>query len=85
MSLAEKSAHPSALRAVQVRSSFDGGWHRGFVISDVVMNKSGVVGYHLRRTSDRTVLPDVFVATDVRHDTTLPGLGGEAAASVAVG
>jgi len=66
MSSAEKSDHPAAHRGVVVYSPFDEGWHRGFVISDVVMGESGAVGYHLRRTSDLSPHPGLVAAADIR-------------------
>ena len=46
---------------VEVQSSFDHDWKRGFVI------ESGCPqGYHLRRRSDDTILPTTFPAEVVR-------------------
>ena len=46
---------------VEVRSSFDRGWKRGFLVESV---DGG--GYRLRRMSDGAVLPAVFTFDAVR-------------------
>jgi hypothetical protein len=51
--------------AVEVRSSSDGDWSRGFDVSEVVLGAVGVDGYRLRRVSDGSVLPVVFPADDI--------------------
>ena len=49
---------------VEVRSSFDRGWKRGFRIASV---DGG--GYRLRRNSDGSVLPAVFSFEVVREES----------------
>jgi hypothetical protein len=49
---------------VEVRSSYEGEWTRGF---DVVEERAS--GYRLRRASDGTVLPGEFATADVRPET----------------
>ena len=46
---------------VEVRSSFDRDWKRGFTVEDACEQ-----GYHLRRHSDGSVLPATFPADVVR-------------------
>lgn len=46
---------------VEVKSSFDRDWKRGFVVEGACEQ-----GYHLRRRSDDTVLPTAFPAEVVR-------------------
>ncbi len=46
---------------VEVRSTFDLGWKRGFVVADV-----DATGYRLRRLSDGAVLPVSFSPEAVR-------------------
>ena len=46
---------------VEVRSSFDRNWKRGFTVED-----ASEQGYHLRRRSDGSVLPATFPADIVR-------------------
>jgi hypothetical protein len=46
---------------VEVRSSFDRDWKRGFTVEDTCEQ-----GYHLRRRSDGSVLPATFPADVVR-------------------
>jgi hypothetical protein len=47
---------------VEVRSSFDHTWKRGFVVESAVEGQ----GYQLRRLSDGAVLPITFPAEVVR-------------------
>ena len=47
---------------VEVFNSFTRDWSRGFVVED-----AAETGYRLRRVSDGTVLPSVFVASEVRR------------------
>ena len=47
---------------VEVRSSFDRDWKRGFVVED-----ANEQGYQLRRRSDDSVLPTTFPAEVVRQ------------------
>ena len=51
--------------SVEVRSSFDRGWKRGFQVESV---HGG--GYRLRRLSDGSVLPTVFTFDVVRPAST---------------
>jgi hypothetical protein len=46
---------------VEVRSTFDRNWKRGFTVED-----GNEQGYHLRRRSDGSVLPATFPADVVR-------------------
>jgi hypothetical protein len=58
---------------VEVRSSFDRDWKRGFIVEDACEQ-----GYHLRRRSDGSVLPAMFPADIVRQADArgpLPTLG----------
>jgi hypothetical protein len=48
---------------VEVRTGFDRSWSRGFVVVEVTD-----IGYRLRRESDASLLPVVFVADDVRRE-----------------
>jgi hypothetical protein len=57
-----------------VFSALDECWYRGYQINDVVMDDARIVGYHLRRASDDTVLPVTFAATDIRCEA--PGWDG---------
>ncbi len=54
-----------ALEPVEVWSFFDGDWVGGFEICGA-MEHDGVVQYRLRRRSDRSVLPKLFDASDIR-------------------
>ena len=57
---------------VEVRGRFDDGWVGGFQVCGVV-DLNGVVQYQLRRSSDGTVLPELFDAADIRSvDEPLP-------------
>lgn len=51
--------------AVEVRSTFDRSWKRGFQVESV---QGG--GYRLRRLSDGSVLPAVFAFNVVREECT---------------
>jgi hypothetical protein len=46
---------------VEVRDRFRGSWSHGFTIAGSAIN-----GYWIRRSSDRYVLPTMFVDGDVR-------------------
>lgn len=48
---------------VEVRSTFDGTWLRGFAVAEVLDD-----GYRLRRLSDDAVLPTTFPADAVRRE-----------------
>lgn len=51
---------------VEVRSSLERKWARGFEIADLVGGEPS--GYRIRRRSDGAVLPVVFGAEDVREE-----------------
>ena len=51
---------------VEVRSRFDRQWARGFEIVEPVGGPSP--GYLIRRRSDGSILPLVFVTEDVREE-----------------
>ena len=50
---------------VEVWSFFDGDWVGGFEICGAIEH-GGVIQYRLRRSSDRSVLPKLFDASDIR-------------------
>jgi hypothetical protein len=52
---------------VEVRSRFDERWARGFEIAEVV-NEGEIARYKLRRRSDGSVLPALFVDDEVREE-----------------
>jgi hypothetical protein len=52
---------------VEVRSRFDQRWARGFEVEEQV-DDEGVLRYRLRRRSDGSVLPTLFVGDDVREE-----------------
>jgi hypothetical protein len=52
---------------VEVRSRFDQRWARGFEVAEVVQEK-GEDRYRLRRRSDGSVLPALFIDDDVREE-----------------
>jgi hypothetical protein len=56
---------------VEVKSSFDQGWKRGFVVEDTSQN-----GYRLRRRSDGSVLPTAFPPDVVRPAGGISGAWG---------
>lgn len=62
---AQRSSSPGLAvgTAVEVRTGFDRSWARGFVIVEITD-----IGYRLRRESDASLLPVVFVADDVRKE-----------------
>jgi hypothetical protein len=53
---------------VEVRSRFDRRWARGFEVVEPIEQPR--LGYRIRRRSDRSVLPVVFAAEDVRVERT---------------
>ena len=53
--------------AVEVTNRFDRRWSRGFEVVEIVS-----AGYRLRRLSDGTVIPAVFVPNEVRADVSRP-------------
>jgi len=52
---------------VEVRSRFDQRWARGFELAEVVQDQ-GKECYRVRRRSDGSVLPSLFVDDDVREE-----------------
>lgn len=52
---------------VEVRSRFDQRWARGFEIEEKVDDQAGPC-YRLRRRSDGSVLPALFIDDDVREE-----------------
>jgi hypothetical protein len=52
---------------VEVRSRFDQRWARGFELAEVVQDQ-GEERYRVRRRSDGSVLPTLFVDDDVREE-----------------
>lgn len=48
-------------RHVEVRNRFTGGWSRGFELVETVDG-----GYRVRRLSDGSILPTLFLPEDVR-------------------
>jgi hypothetical protein len=48
---------------VDVRNRFQGTWVRGFEVAEVTDG-----GYHIRRLSDGSVLPELFARNDVRRE-----------------
>lgn len=56
---------------VEVRSRFDERWTRGFEVADIVGDDdAGTDGprYRIRRRSDGSVLPSLFVDDEVREE-----------------
>ena len=55
---------------VEVRSRFDQRWARGFEIEEEVRDEGDQGGprYRLRRRSDGSVLPTLFIDEDVREE-----------------
>ncbi len=54
---------------VEVRSRFDQRWARGFEVDTVVADASRAdAQYRVRRRSDGSILPAVFVADEVREE-----------------
>ncbi|HUY22964.1 MAG TPA: hypothetical protein VMV22_11580 [Acidimicrobiales bacterium] len=54
---------------VDVRNRFVGAWSHGFEVAERVGE-----GYRIRRLSDDSVLPDVFVTEDLRPERRKQGL-----------
>lgn len=52
---------------VEVRSRFDERWARGFEVAEVV-DEGETARYKLRRRSDGSVLPALFVDDEVREE-----------------
>jgi hypothetical protein len=54
---------------VEVRSRFDERWTRGFEVAEVVSHdEPTAVRYRIRRRSDGSVLPALFVDDEVREE-----------------
>lgn len=52
---------------VEVRSRFDDRWSRGFEVAEVV-DEGGRARYRLKRRSDGSLLPTLFVDDEVREE-----------------
>jgi hypothetical protein len=52
---------------VEVRARFDQRWARGFELVEVV-NDEGEDRYRIRRRSDGSVLPALFIDDDIREE-----------------
>ena len=54
---------------VEVRSRFDERWTRGFEVAEVVsQDEPTAVRYRIRRRSDGSVLPALFIDDEVREE-----------------
>ncbi|HWW44738.1 MAG TPA: hypothetical protein VN180_06665 [Acidimicrobiia bacterium] len=53
---------------IEVRSRFDRRWARGFEVDSVVIEDAGAAHYRVRRRSDNSVLPSLFVDDEVREE-----------------
>ena len=53
---------------IEVRSRFDRRWARGFEVDAVVSQDAGAPEYRVRRRSDGSVLPSLFVDDEVREE-----------------
>ncbi|MCZ7528875.1 MAG: hypothetical protein M5U31_00140 [Acidimicrobiia bacterium] len=53
---------------VEVRSTYDNRYSRGFDIVDIVDDGGGAPRYRIRRRSDGSVLPKLFEKSDLRED-----------------
>lgn len=53
---------------IEVRSRFDRRWARGFEVDSVVSEDLGAAQYRVRRRSDGSVLPSLFVDDEVREE-----------------
>jgi hypothetical protein len=62
--------------AVEVRGQFGDRWVDGFEICEVMTTPSGP-RYRLRRQRDGLVLPELFDATNIRHDESFGRAHGE--------
>jgi hypothetical protein len=60
-----RAVHPGA--RVEVRSRFDQRWARGFELVEVVSD-AGEDRYRIRRRSDGSVLPALFIDDDIREE-----------------
>ncbi|MGH8986309.1 MAG: hypothetical protein ACRDY6_20895 [Acidimicrobiia bacterium] len=52
---------------VEVRARFDQRWARGFELVEIV-NDEGEDRYRIRRRSDGSVLPALFIDDDIREE-----------------
>jgi hypothetical protein len=52
---------------VEVRSRFDDRWSRGFEVAEV-LDEGGHARYKLKRRSDGSLLPTLFVDDEVREE-----------------
>jgi len=52
---------------LEVRSRFDQRWARGFELEEIVV-EGGEPRYRVRRRSDGSVLPALFIDEDVREE-----------------
>jgi hypothetical protein len=53
---------------VEVRSSFEQRWTRGFEVSEVLQADEGERRYRVRRRSDGSILPVTFSDDDLREE-----------------
>jgi hypothetical protein len=53
---------------IEVRSRFDRRWARGFEVDAVLSEAAGSAQYRVRRRSDNSVLPSIFVDDEVREE-----------------
>jgi hypothetical protein len=53
---------------VEVRSSFEQRWTRGFEVSEVLHADEGELRYRVRRRSDGSILPVTFTDDDLREE-----------------
>jgi hypothetical protein len=58
--------HPGT--RVEVRSSFEQRWTRGFEVSEVLQADQGELRYRVRRRSDGSILPVTFTDDDLREE-----------------
>jgi hypothetical protein len=64
----QTETNPPALEpgtAVEVQNRFTGSWCRGFEVTEAV-RRPECLHYRIRRTSDGTVIPDVFGEDHIR-------------------
>jgi hypothetical protein len=52
---------------VEVRARFDQRWARGFELVEIVQDE-GEARYRIRRRSDGSVLPALFIDDDIREE-----------------
>jgi len=53
---------------IEVRSRFDRRWARGFEVDAILSEDAGTAQYRVRRRSDGSVLPSLFVDDEVREE-----------------